>query len=459
MIKQILVAITMWLTIAAIFPMHGQHKQNTLGNLWPKVEESYPGVGARESAIDAATLNERVVKSDMLPQVKAQAQNTYGTYEGSAGAFYPQAGFFNVSGATTNLDASSTTANSFGSATIEWELFSFGRLRKERDAASALSNKTVREKDAYLLSLKNELSQRYINLLYREAKLNWAQKNAERLDSIRNITSVLSAAGLRPAADSLLASSSYVQAMGENDKWTGLKEGALIKLLELYGDSHINYAASAARFSQPTAFYLSNEKIDSSHPTLEALDKQSQYYTLSGEAQKRVALPSLRLLGGYSVRGTGINPNGTVSDKWQDGFDNTSNNVLVGIGLTWDITGLHANRLRGEELFKEAESAKLVHSQYQQAMQADLSASRAEIIQHFEQLEKTKLAVTQSQEAYDMYLARYQSGLISLSELLQIRLLLEQAENNHIEASREYWLLLAFDAELTADFSFLFNNL
>ena len=93
MIKQILVAITMWLTIAAIFPMHGQHKQNTLGNLWPKVEESYPGVGARESAIDAATLNERVVKSDMLPQVKAQAQNTYGTYEGSAGAFYPQAGF------------------------------------------------------------------------------------------------------------------------------------------------------------------------------------------------------------------------------------------------------------------------------------------------------------------------------------------------------------------------------
>lgn len=455
-----MVVLTLGLTTAAIFPMHGQHKQNTLGSLWPKVEENYPGVGARESAIDAAKLNERVVKSDMLPQVKAQAQNTYGNYEGSAGAFFPQAGFFNVSGATTNLDASSTTANSFGSATVEWELFSFGRLRKERDAASALSNKTVREKDAYLLHLKKELSQRYINLLYREAKLNWTQKNAERLDSIRNITSGLSTAGLRPAADSLLASSSYIQAIGEHDKWNGLKEGALIKLLELYGDNRINYAPSAARFSEPTTFYINDEnKIDSSHPTLEALDKQSQYYTLSGEAEKRVALPSLRLLGGYSVRGTGINPNGTVSDEWQDGFNNTSNNVLVGIGLTWDITGLHTNRLRAEELFKEAESAKLVYTQYQQAMQADLSASRAEIIQQFEQLDKTELAVKQSQEAYDMYLARYQSGLISLSELLQIRLLLEQAENNHIEASRQYWLLLAFEAELTADFSFLFNNL
>jgi outer membrane protein TolC len=56
-------------------------------------------------------------------------------------------------------------------------------------------------------------------------------------------------------------------------------------------------------------------------------------------------------------------------------------------------------------------------------------------------------------------LARYKSGLIGLSELLQIRILLEQAENTHIEASREYWLLLAYEAELTADFNFLFNNL
>ncbi|WP_332911885.1 TolC family protein [Algoriphagus boritolerans] len=72
---------------------------------------------------------------------------------------------------------------------------------------------------------------------------------------------------------------------------------------------------------------------------------------------------------------------------------------------------------------------------------------------------KTRLGVNQSRDAYNMYLARYKSGLITLSELLQVRTLLEQAENNHIEASREYWMLLAYEAELTADFDFLFNNL
>jgi outer membrane protein TolC len=92
-------------------------------------------------------------------------------------------------------------------------------------------------------------------------------------------------------------------------------------------------------------------------------------------------------------------------------------------------------------------------------MQADLSASQTKIKQQYLQLQKTRLAVVQSQDAYEMYLARYKSGLIGLSELLQIRILLEQAENTHIEASREYWLLLAYEAELTADFNFLFNNL
>ena len=167
----------------------------------------------------------------------------------------------------------------------------------------------------------------------------------------------------------------------------------------------------------------------------------------------------IAFLGGYAYRGTGIGPDGRVSGAWEDGFNNGTSNILAGIGITWNITDLHTNRLKGKKLFKEAESTKLLHVQYMQAMHADLSASQSKIAQQYKQLQKTTLAVRQSQDAYDMYLARYKSGLIALTELLQIRTLLEQAENSHIEASRDYWLLLAHEAELTADFDFLFNNL
>jgi outer membrane protein TolC len=459
MIKQIMVATVMWFAIAAVCPLYAQHKEPTLGSLWHKVEESYPGVGAKMTAIDAAKFNEQAVKSGMLPQVKAQAQNSYGTYEGSVGAFFPQAGFFNVSGATDALNGNAMAANSFGSATVEWELFSFGKLRTEHKPANALFGKAVSEKDAYLLSLKKALSERYISLLYNDAKLHWTKKNAERLDDIRNITSGLSAAGLRPAADRLLASSSYIQAMGEHDKWSGLAKAAFIKLLELYGGETVDYAVSADRFVNPTEKYPTENTVNPSHPALDAWDKQSRYYSLSSRAQTKASMPSFRLLGGYAFRGTGINPKGTASDDWNDGFNNSTSNVLVGVGITWNITSLHTNGLKSKALYKEAESTKLLHSQYEQAMQADLSASQTKILQQHEQLQKTKLAVRQAGDAYDMYLARYRSGLIALSELLQIRTLLEQAENIHIEASRDYWMLLAYEAELAADFDFLFNNL
>src|SRR5690606_14838062 len=270
------------------------------------------------------------------------------------------------------ISGSSTAANTFGSATIEWELFSFGKLRKQNEAAGALYDKSVSEKEAYLLNLKKILSERYIIFLYNNAKLAWTEKNAGRLDNIRQIASGLSASGLRPTADSLLTSSSHMQAMGEHDKWSGVKEASLIKLLELLGSETLNYMASAERFTHPPTIYQNTEdSIYSSHPILDALDKQSEYYKLSGQAQKRASLPTINLLGGYAHRGTGIGPHGTVSGAWKDGFSNTTNNFLAGIGITWDITSLYTNRLKGEQLFKEAESTKLLQTQYEQAMQAD----------------------------------------------------------------------------------------
>ncbi|MBD1435033.1 TolC family protein [Sphingobacterium sp. DN00404] len=461
MIKHIMATTIVWGAVVATFPLYAQQQQeHALGSLWLKVEENYVGINAKTASVDAAKLHERAVKSNMLPQIKAQVQNTYGTYEGSSGGFFPQAGFFNVSGSTAGLDGSSIAASTFGSAIAEWEVFSFGKLHKQKEAAGALYDKSLNEKDAYLLNLKKMLSERYIVFLYNNAKLNWTEKNAERLNDIRKITSGLSASGLRPVADSLLASSSYVQAMGEYDKWSGFKNASFIKLLELYGDETIDYTTSVERFSNPSAMNLNSENaINPSHPILNTLDKQSKYYTLSGQAQKRASLPSVSILGGYAHRGTGISPNGTVSGAWKDGFSNTTNNFLAGIGITWNITSLHTNRMKGEQLFKEAESIKLLQTQYEQTMQADLSASKTKIVQQYEQLQKTRLAVQQSQDAYEMYLARYKSGLIALSELLQIRALLEQAENTHIAASRDYWVFLAYEAELTANFDFLFNNL
>lgn len=437
-----------------------EKKPFTLGQLWTQVEVNYVGIQAKDASIDAAKLNERVVKSSMLPQVNAQAQNTYSTYEGTAGAFFPQNGLFNVSGPANIVDGSATTANSFASATLDWELYSFGKLRQKNEAANALTHKKTSEKEGYVLQLKKTLSERYIQLLFTTAKLELAQKNVERLDSIRWITSGLSAAGLRPAADSLLASSSYIQSTASKNKWQGYKKASYIKLAELYDADELDYSQSIQRFTASSAYALKSEtSISASHPDLETLDQEAAYLRFSSEAQKRTALPSLHLIGGYAYRGTGINADATVSGQWRDGFSNNSTNYIAGIGITWNISNLHSSQLKGKELSKEAARVKFEQAQHKQNMHADLEASRANLEQQTLQLTQTKLAVQQAERAYAMYVARFKSGLITLSELLQLRLLLEDAENSHLEASRDYWLQLANEAALTADFDFLFTNL
>lgn len=450
-------SIFLWLTIAGPV-LYAQQKQYTLGNLWSLVEGNYPGIIAKSSAIESAKYSERATKSNALPQARMQMQNTYGTYEAASGGFFQQPGLFNVNGAR-GLSGSSTTASTFGSATVEFELFGFGRQQSENKAAEMMTSRVSTDKEAYVITLKKELSKRYIQFIYNDVKLKWIEKNAARLYDIQTSAAGLARSGIKPAADSLLAYSSYIQALAERDNWVGNKMASEERLKELHGQDKMAYSYSEASFSKPEFNGTQLTSAHSSHPFIEALDQQAAYHESLASAQKRSALPSLKLMGGYAYRGTGIGTGTAVSGKWADGFSNGTNNALVGLGLTWNLTNLHSNKLKANAQLKDAEKTKYMQSQYELSMQAGLQAAKNKIIEQRKQLTKTAQAVEQVLAAYDMYMARYKSGLITLTELLQIRMLLEQAENNHIEASRNYWLQLTDEAELSNNFDFLFNNL
>ena len=74
------------------------------------------------------------------------------------------------------------------------------------------------------------------------------------------------------------------------------------------------------------------------------------------------------------------------------------------------------------------------------------------------QVDKTTSAVDKARKAYDLYLSRYQSGLINLTELLQIQLLLQQSEKVNIEAYQQFWDQVIARSELSGDFNYLSNQ-
>lgn len=446
------------MVLAMSIHVKAQTEEGLLHDLWNKIEETYPGLASKESKINAAALNEYVTKGERLPQLKGQAQNTYGTYESTMGAFFPQAGLFNVN-SSDNLSGTVFSPNTYASATIEWELFSFGEKQNKSKAAKSKTYKAHSEKDTYILTLKKDLFNRFFQLLYKESQWIWNSKNVERLHSVRGITASLASAGIKSQADSLLASSSYSQALGENEKIRGQKEAAMIKLLELTGDDRVSVQTVMPNFLEPKQILTEpSRQIDLNHPALQTMVEAEEYLKYSSKAHKAAALPSIHLMGGYAYRGTGIGREGTVSGRWKDGFSNTAKNILLGIGVTWNITDVYTKKQKGNSLKKDAESINFLNKQQELAMQSDLSATQNKITHQYVEVQQTKDAQEEAEKAYEMYLSRYKSGLMDLSTLLQVQQLLETAENKHIEAAFAYWTLLAGEAALTGDFDHLFNN-
>lgn len=436
-----------------------QQRVGQLQTLWEEVQQAYPGLKAREALVASAKMEEKAIYGERLPQLRAQAQNSYATYEGISGAFFPQPGLFNVSGAN-RLTGSSWTFNTYASATLEWELFSFGKNKYQSKAAQSKTLGAESQQKAYQLQLQKDLAKKYLQLLYNETQLETNQDNVERLHTILRMTSGLARAGLKSAADSLLASSSYNQALGDNERLQGNKQAALIQLLELTNGKEANYQESVPQFLNPLDNTLSKLKeIDPAHPILTALDEQRKSLDFRGKSEARDALPSINLIGGFAYRGVGIGNDGHVSDQWNDGFSNTVSNSLVGVGVTWNISDLYSKNQRAGSLKNQAESEGHRYQQYKQQMAAELEAVQNKLSRQFVEVEKTNAAQQQANDAYQMYLSRYKSGLMDLSNLLQIQILLEQAEKKHSDAAYDFWMLLASEAELIADFSHLFNNL
>lgn len=445
--------------LAGCQPSFAQQGESPLNTLWEEAQRSYPGLEARRASVESSKMEEKSIFGERLPQLRAQAQNSYATYKGISGAFFPQPGLFNVAG-VNGWSGPSWTFNSYVSSTLEWELFSFGKYNYKSKAAKSNTHRVESEQDAYQVQLQKELSHRYLKLLYNEAKLETNRDNIDRLNTVRVITSGLAMAGLRSAADSLMASASYNQAIGTNENLNGQKQAALIQLLELTNGKEAKYRTSLLRFLNPLEISLTGAtKIDPTHPLLTTLEARQKSLDYRGKSEASAALPSINLIGGYAYRGVGIGNEGTVSDTWNDGFSNSVTNGLVGVGLTWNISDLYTQKQRSGSLKKQAESEGYRYKQLKQQMQAELTSIQDKLSRQYAEVKKNHEAQQQANNAYQMYLSRYKSGLMDLSNLLQIQIILEQAENKLIDAAFSFWMLKTSEAALLADFSHLFNNL
>lgn len=450
-----------WLfTIQAVIPSYAQSPPDlSLARAWELGFKNYPAFAENQAQLKAADFQARLVKNSYLPQLQVQLQNTYGTYAGSTGAFFPLPGIFNISGNSTTGKNTSATTNLYGSMLLDWKVYDFDRRAKSLQAARFQAEVAKSQFSASQLAVQARISRMYMDILYNQANERWASANVNRLHELSILSQSLSMAGLKPGADTLFVLSAYRQAVAEKKNWEGKARASKIQMMELIAEptDYITIPEKGYLSTPTTDWQLlwSTEKADSStHPYLQVLQQHVHVDRVQRELANLGKYPSLSVMGGISGRGSGVSVNDT-RNTYTDERYGMANNFLIGVGITWNLNKAYNTRLESNL----AEQALLTSvSRYDvQALKltTTLKALAAQIQVQKEQIDEARQAIQHARQAYDQYVFRYKNGLINLTELLQLQLLLQQAEKSAIEASHQYWVQVTQLAEVSGDFSYL----
>lgn len=428
--------------------------QLSLSQAWQLAFHTYPGLKQTQEQITAAQFNKSVQRAGLLPSIQLQAQNTFGTLESTAGAFFPLPGIFNVSGSAGTGAENKATTNFYGSAVAELPILTFGKIKNNIRIADQQLLLAKSNLSAYQLQLQVKVTRLYFDILYEQANLKWATENAQRVAQIKEIAQSLAGAGLKPGADTALAASSYLQVLSQQDDWLGKLQSGKIALTETVPLLHsAGYLVPERDYLNGIGGTLKLADTVSQHPYLDVYQKDIQVSEAREKAAGSQAMPTLTLIGGYGERSSGALPDGRISGGYSAAFNNMAGNYLVGVGLTWNISSLYTSTLQKKRAAAEVRANKYDYEREQLAVNTRVSAIAANLNEQLKRSVKTNAAVVMARRAYELYLARYQSGLISLTDLLQIQSLLQQAEKVNIDTHQQLWDQLIVQCELHSDFS------
>jgi len=215
-------------------------------------------------------------------------------------------------------------------------------------------------------------------------------------------------------------------------------------------------------FDIDTSFYFRLKKSNQNfttvmddHPYLQVLEARIEQVEAEKEVIRKEAYPSVGLLAGVGLKGSAVQADGSVNKDVAAPWNQASGNYLVGIGLTWSLSSFYQNNTKRHI----AESRIAAASAQRDAAGIQLNAQYDAAVAGWQE-QKLKLTAAReslqsSREAYQLYEVRYQSGLLSLIELLQLQKNLQDAESNYTTAVAGYWNEMIKQAETLGDFSLL----
>ncbi|MFC5271216.1 TolC family protein [Adhaeribacter terreus] len=421
---------------------------------------NYPGLKARQHNVRSAEKKVASARASYLPDLNLQHQYTYGTGNNVVGPYYSNNGTtINPSGGDREENITKGAFGTLSTAILEWDVFSFGRVKADIIAAKAEEQTVNLEYENELFQHQIRIADAYLLVLINQRLKETQRHNLERAEAFKKAIDAATISGLRAGVDSSLANAEVARARIQLLEAEKNERSQLYKLAELTGevkDLNLDSMVFFSRLPNPQS-YLQNDITQT--PLLRLYQSQTELSKQRAIAIKRTFYPTFTLMGAAWGRGSGVsNKTGEYRTDFSSGTQYQVYNYMFGAAVRWNIGNYFQVRSdylsqnfqqkRYEQLYKE-QQLKLTRQLRESDMQFQLSMEQAKV---------APLQLQAAQAGFRQAESRYASGLTDLPTFTQSLVTLNRAETDRYIAYINAWRSLLQEAASTGDLSIFLNQ-
>lgn len=398
---------------------------------------------------DAATKYIDVVKYSKLPSVDASYQAGLGTANNLTGLFYPN-GILPISGPPSSSNQFSPATGSAASVLMNWQAGTFGQRDAQIRVANADADARKADWQQAIFLHKINVISTYLDILLIKEKLNIHLKNIERINTSLNQSRTLAITGLKPGVDTALFLSELSKAKIDAMHADQQLQISQLQLAQLIGLDRTLPTPSDTSFLRalPNEFIHQNEVINKNPLVLRAqslvdLNKSKE------DLLDKSALPKLNVWGNVFARGSGFQKDGEV--KFIDGLGLNRWNYSAGVQVVYPI-------LKNGEIKKQiiqqnilTQAAQENGEEVKSLLLLQQNIANTTFTQSIAIANESKQLLSSGQYAYKAMQTRYETGLVSFSELIQAQYNLIKAELDNKTAYWDVWKALLLQTAVQGD--------
>lgn len=447
-IKQIFIQIAFLLLRATVFgQIHNEDSAITLRQAVEISRTRYPIIKSHQSELQAAAANVQLVKYIKIPTLDVSYQANLSTANNITGLFYPGE-VLPMTGPPSRSNNFSPATGSAASLLLNWQAITFGAQDAKINVAKAEANvkKQILEREIF----QNNISviSKYLDVLLAQENVRIQDQNIQRINIALRESKVLSTSGIRPGVDTALFLSELSKAKVEWVQSRRQLETEQWLLAELLVMDHLPITIDTVLLMKLPAI-SSGDTSFSTHPLVQYAQSEILLSKAKEQMFRSSWRPQLNVFGTLFGRGSGFGVDGDL--KIANGLAFNRYNYAAGFQLAFPI-------------LKYGEVKRQLQVQYflTRSTQENLDQTNRELITQqriansafnnsIAVVQETQLQLKSAQYAYNAMHVRYNTGLVNLTDVVQVEYNLLQAELSLKKSYWDTWKALLLEAAVKGD--------